>query len=108
LYDLGELAKSTVHNFDAADTRCRNDFTAQIRGIERFRDESGSIQALRERLMAQKAKVKNYHERLDKVQEKIQKHKELEIIWRQRASREILPSPKTLPNVPLYHGGAED
>ena len=89
LRDLGELAKSTVQEFEAADTNCRSDFAAQIHGIERFRDELDPIQVLKDRLMVQKRRVKDYHERLDRVQERIDRHREMEIIWRQRASRKI-------------------
>lgn len=86
LQELGEIAKSTVQGFDAADVRCRSEFRSQIRGIERFSDELGNIELLRERLVAQKERVREYHERLDKVQERIDRHKEMEVVWRRRAS----------------------
>ncbi|RPB02337.1 hypothetical protein L873DRAFT_1673453 [Choiromyces venosus 120613-1] len=89
LQELGEVAKSTVQEFDAADVRCRSEFRSQIRGIERFKDELGNIELLRERLIAQKERVRDYHERLDKIQEKIDRHKEMEMVWRRRASRRL-------------------
>lgn len=95
---LGELAKSTVQEFEVADIRCQSDFAAQIRGLERFRDEQGSIQALKDCLIVQKRRVKDYHERLSKVQEKIDRHKEMEITWRQRTSRKIPASASSPPS----------
>ncbi|PWW79242.1 hypothetical protein C7212DRAFT_355306 [Tuber magnatum] len=89
LQELGEVAKSTVQEFGAADARCRSEFGSQIRGIERFKDELGNIESLRKRLAAQKERVRGYHVRLDKVQERIDRHKEMEMIWRRRASRRL-------------------
>ncbi|KAG0642686.1 hypothetical protein HOY80DRAFT_949496 [Tuber brumale] len=89
LQELGEVAKSTVQEFDTADVRCQSEFRSQIRVIERFKDERGNIELLRERLVAQKERVREYHERLDKVQERIDRHKEMEMVWRKRASRRL-------------------
>ena len=95
LQGLGEIAKSTVQEFDAADARCRSEFRSQIRGIERFNDELGNIELLRERLVAQKERVREYHERLDKVQERIDRHKEMEVVWRRRASSNYPHPPRS-------------
>ncbi|CUS08633.1 unnamed protein product [Tuber aestivum] len=89
LQEIGEVAKSAVQEFNAADARYQREFKSQIRGIERFKDELGNIESLRKRLAAQKERVRGYHERLDKVQERVDRHKEMEVVWRRRASRRL-------------------
>lgn len=84
---LGKAAEEVLREFDIGDISTRREYTAQIKGIERFQEELVSIQKLKERLGTEKRKVHAYRERLEKVQERIDKQKEMEIVWRQRASR---------------------
>lgn len=87
LKQLGKAAEEVLQEFDAGDKSTRREFAAQIRGIERFQEELVSIEKLQERLGAEKYKVQAYRKRLEKVQGKIDKQKEMEIAWRQKASR---------------------
>lgn len=84
---LGKAAEEVLREFDIGDMSTRREYTAQIKGVERFQEELVSIQRLEERLGAERQKVQGYRERLEKVQERIDKQKEMEIVWRQRASR---------------------
>lgn len=87
LQALGKAAEEVLQEFDIGDVSTRREYTAQIKGIERFQEELVSIQKLQERLGSEKQKVQAYRERLERVQERIDKQKEMEIVWRQRASR---------------------
>lgn len=83
---LGKAAEEILKEFDAGDLGTRREYAAQIKGIERFQEELVSIQKLQERLEAEKRKVMAYRERLERVQGRIDKQKEMEMVWRQRAS----------------------
>lgn len=87
LKQVGEGAEEVLQEFDAGDMGCRKESTSQINGIERFQEEFVPIQGLQERLGAEKRKVQMYRERLEKAQDKIDKLKEMELVWKQRASR---------------------
>lgn len=90
---LGKAAEEVLREFDIGDMSTRREYTAQIKGIERFQEELVSIQKLEERLGTEKRKVQAYRERLERVQERIDKQKEMETVWRQRASRMSPHSP---------------
>lgn len=87
LKNLGSAAEDVLREFDDGDMSCRKEFAAQIKGIERFQEELVSIQKLQERLGAEKMKVQAYRKRLENVQGKIDKQQEMELVWKQRASR---------------------
>ncbi|KAI5850416.1 hypothetical protein DFP73DRAFT_539292 [Morchella snyderi] len=89
LKNLGSAAEDVLREFDDGDMGCRKEFAAQIKGIERFQEELVSIQKLQERLGAEKMKVQAYRKRLENVQGKIDKQQEMELVWKQRASRRI-------------------
>ncbi|KAI5849022.1 hypothetical protein BZA05DRAFT_402013 [Tricharina praecox] len=87
--DLCNSAKELLQSFSNEDARFRAEFKTQIEGLERFKDEIVSIDALRDRLRVEQEKVADYERRIDKVQAKIEKQKEMEVgkkrvSWRMR------------------------
>lgn len=77
--DLCNSAKELLQSFSNEDARFRAEFKTQIEGLERFKDEIVSIDALRDRLRVEQEKVADYERRIDKVQAKIEKQKEMEV-----------------------------
>ena len=65
------------------------DMKCQIKGLGAYKEEMAAIQALQARLDLQRRTVEVYKARLEKAEDKISRQKELEIIWRQRASSEF-------------------
>lgn len=90
---LGKAAEQVLQEFDIGDMNMRKKYAAQIKGIERFQEELESIEKLQERLGAEKKKVQAYRERLERVQGRIDRQKQMEIVWRQRASRRCFSYP---------------
>jgi len=76
--DLCNSAKELHQSFGNEDARFRADFKVQIESLERFKGEIVFINALRDRLKVEQEKVEDYERRIDKVQAKIEKQKEME------------------------------
>ncbi|KAL7270621.1 hypothetical protein RUND412_006664 [Rhizina undulata] len=86
LGDLNQTARELLQAFESADARCKAEFTTQISALEKFRDELGNIEGLRERMHNERQKVLGYRERLGKAQEKIERQKARDEVGRRRAS----------------------
>lgn len=86
---LENSAKEVLQSLEAADVRCHAEFAAQLKSIERFRGETTSIEQLNERLQEGRSKVCEYQSRIGRVRVRIDRHKEMEAQWKQRASSEI-------------------
>jgi DNA repair exonuclease SbcCD ATPase subunit len=77
--DLCNSAKELLQGFGNEDARFRAEFKTQIESLERFKGEMAIISALRDRLKVEQEKVEDYERRIDKVQAKIEKQKEMEV-----------------------------
>lgn len=63
------------------------EFGGQIKSLGALQDEVASIRVLQRRLDLQRRAVELYKARLEAVEDRISKQKELEMDWRQRDSR---------------------
>ncbi|KAF8476921.1 hypothetical protein BDZ91DRAFT_708359 [Kalaharituber pfeilii] len=87
-----ELQKSTaelIDTFTANEEKFQVDIKAQIKSLGAYQDEIAAIRVLQGRLDLQRRAVEMYKSRLEQVESKIGRQKELEIVWRQRASRRL-------------------
>lgn len=89
---LRQSARGLSQSFGNEDILSFNEFSAQVKGLERYRCEESSIECLKSRLLEKQRKVRNYHERLDKMQAKIDQQKEKEDAWRRRSSCKPIPT----------------
>jgi hypothetical protein len=78
--ELRSSAQELLENFGSEDARFRAEFKSQLESLERFKDESMSIEALRERLRAEKEKVEDYEKRIERVQLRVERQKEKESV----------------------------
>ena len=85
--ELQKLTAELVHNFTANEERVVADMGGQIQSLGTYQEEVATIRMLQRRLDLQRKAVENYKSRLETVEDKISRQKELEVVWRQRASR---------------------
>lgn len=76
-----------VSHFSVNEQRFAADMEGQIKSLGVNQDDLAGIRALQRHLDLQRMAVAGYKSRLDAVEEKIGRQKELEVVWRQRASR---------------------
>jgi len=93
--ELQTLTAELVDNFTANEERVVADMGRQIQSLGTYQEEVGTIKMLQKRLDSQRVAVQGYKSRLETVEVKISRQKELEVVWRQRASR--MSSGTTLP-----------
>lgn len=85
-HELSRLANSLLEEFDSNDEKFKADMKAQVSVLEQFRAEIGAIQYLQKKLETQREMVEVYKERLERVGERIERQRQMEVLWRQRAS----------------------
>lgn len=76
---LCNSARELLRSFLAKDDRFRSEFKDQMTTLERYKEEGASVQALQDRLRAEKEKIKGYERRIEEVKNKIERHNEVEL-----------------------------
>ncbi|KAF8426296.1 hypothetical protein EV426DRAFT_530797 [Tirmania nivea] len=87
--ELQKLTAELVDKFTANEERVVMDMGRQIQSLGTYQEEVDTIKKLQERLDFQRKEVEDYKSRLEMVEDKISRQKELEVVWRQRASRRL-------------------
>lgn len=82
-----KLSDEVVHAFAEGQEKFGLEFGKQIEGLGELQVEVDSIRVLQRRLDLQRGAAELYKARLEAVEERISKQKELEMDWRQRDSR---------------------
>lgn len=82
-----KLSDEVVHAFAEGQEKFGLEFEKQIEGLGELQVEVDSIRVLQRRLDLQRGAAELYKARLEAVEERISKQKELEMDWRQRDSR---------------------
>jgi len=85
--ELQKLTVEMIDNFTANEERVVADMGGQIQSLGAYKEEVATIRMLQKRLNLQRKAVESYKSRLEAVEDKISRQKELEVVWRQRASR---------------------
>jgi uncharacterized phage infection (PIP) family protein YhgE len=85
--DLHRSATELLQNFGDEDARFRTEFKKQIESLERFKDQTLSIEALRNKLQNETGKVRDYEKRIESVQHMLESQKEKDSSWKARVSR---------------------
>lgn len=85
--ELQKLTAELVDNFTAHEERVVADMEGQIQSLGTYQEEVAMIRRLQWKLDSQRKAVEDYKSRLETVEDKISRQKELEVVWRQRASR---------------------
>lgn len=87
--ELQKLTAELVDNFTVNEERVVADMEGKIQSLGTYQEEVATIRMLQRRLDLQRKAVENYKSRLEMVKDKISRQKELEVVWRQRASRRL-------------------
>ena len=85
--ELERLAIELLETFDSNEGKLHTDMKDQIKALGAYQEEVAAIRTLQRRLDLQRKMVEMYKARLEKVQEKMNEQKAMEVLWRQRASR---------------------
>ena len=95
--ELQKLTTELVDNFTANEEKIVADMGGQIQSLGTYLEEVATIRVLQGRLDLQRKAVQNYKSRLEGVEDKISRQKELEVVWRQRASRMVFRHYTSIP-----------
>lgn len=76
---LCNSARELLRSFLAKDGRFRSEFKDQITNLERYKEEGAPVQALQDRLRAEKEKIEGYKRRIEEVRNKVERHNEMEL-----------------------------
>jgi len=87
---LCNSAKELLQCLGNQDARCRSEFQSHIEILEGFQNDVASIEVLRGRLDAEKKKVEDYNERIQRVQVKIKRHHQKESVKGRATCRLLL------------------
>ncbi|KAI5808153.1 hypothetical protein DFH27DRAFT_544677 [Peziza echinospora] len=89
---FSELQKSSLElndRFDDNDEKFQIEIKSQIRHLGEYEEELRAVRTLQKRLDFQRTTVELYKGKLEIVQQKIGKQKQMDVVWRQRASRRL-------------------
>jgi len=87
---LCNSAKELLQCLGNQDARCCSEFQSHIEILEGFQNDVASIEVLRGRLDAEKKKVEDYNERIQRVQVKIKRHHQKESVKGRATCRLLL------------------